>query len=34
MITRESVLKALSHVDDPDLKKDLATLGKIGRAHV
>ena len=29
MITRESVLKALSHVDDPDLKKDLVTLGMI-----
>ena len=29
MITRESVLKALSHVDDPDLNKDLVTLGMI-----
>ena len=29
MITRESVLKALSHVDDPDLKKDLVSLGMI-----
>ncbi|MEY4543319.1 MAG: hypothetical protein RL411_1396 [Bacteroidota bacterium] len=29
MITRESVLQALSHVDDPDLKKDLVTLGMI-----
>ena len=28
-ITRESVLAALSHVDDPDLKKDLVTLGMI-----
>ena len=29
MITQEAVLKALSHVDDPDLKKDLVTLGMI-----
>lgn len=29
MITQESVLAALSHVDDPDLKKDLVTLGMI-----
>jgi len=29
MITQESVLKALSHVDDPDLKKDLVSLGMI-----
>lgn len=29
MITEESVLKALSNVDDPDLKKDLVTLGMI-----
>ena len=28
-ITREKVLAALSHVDDPDLKKDLVTLGMI-----
>jgi ATP-binding protein involved in chromosome partitioning len=28
-ITQESVLAALSHVDDPDLKKDLVTLGMI-----
>lgn len=26
MITKEQVLEALSHVDDPDLKKDLVTL--------
>ena len=29
MITEEKVLAALSHVDDPDLKKDLVTLGMI-----
>lgn len=29
MITKEAVLKALSYVDDPDLKKDLVTLGMI-----
>jgi ATP-binding protein involved in chromosome partitioning len=28
-ITQESVLAALSHVDDPDLKKDLVTLNMI-----
>lgn len=28
-ITKESVLKALSYVEDPDLKKDLVTLGMI-----
>lgn len=28
-ITKENVLKALGHVDDPDLKKDLVTLGMI-----
>ncbi|MEL6676206.1 MAG: Mrp/NBP35 family ATP-binding protein [Bacteroidota bacterium] len=28
-ITKEAVLKALSHVDDPDLKKDLVTLNMI-----
>ncbi|HLS71734.1 MAG TPA: Mrp/NBP35 family ATP-binding protein [Chitinophagaceae bacterium] len=28
-ITEEAVLKALSHVDDPDLKKDLVTLNMI-----
>jgi len=28
-ITRESVLAALGHVDDPDLKKDLVTLNMI-----
>jgi ATP-binding protein involved in chromosome partitioning len=29
MITKEKVLEALSHVDDPDLKKDLVTLGMV-----
>lgn len=29
VITKEKVLEALSHVDDPDLKKDLVTLGMI-----
>src|SRR5690606_33394420 len=29
MITKEQVLHALSHVDDPDLKKDLVTLNMI-----
>lgn len=29
MITKEQVLSALSHVDDPDLKKDLVTLNMI-----
>lgn len=28
-INKESVLKALSKVEDPDLKKDLVTLGMI-----
>ncbi|WP_299286990.1 iron-sulfur cluster assembly protein, partial [uncultured Mucilaginibacter sp.] len=28
-ITREEVLKALSYVEDPDLKKDLVTLNMI-----
>ncbi len=28
-ITREKVLEALGHVDDPDLRKDLVTLGMI-----
>ncbi len=28
-ITKESVLAALSHVDDPDLKKDLVTLNMV-----
>ncbi len=29
MITEKDILHALSHVDDPDLKKDLVTLGMI-----
>jgi ATP-binding protein involved in chromosome partitioning len=29
MISKEQVLQALSHVEDPDLKKDLVTLGMI-----
>src|ERR1700744_5343686 len=29
MITKEQVIKALSLVEDPDLKKDLVTLGMI-----
>ena len=28
-ITKEAVLKSLSRVEDPDLKKDLVTLGMI-----
>ena len=28
-ITKEQVLEALKHVEDPDLKKDLVTLGMI-----
>src|SRR6476660_8127974 len=28
-ITNQDVLKALSHVDDPDLKKDLVTLNMV-----
>ena len=28
-ITKEQVLEALKNVDDPDLKKDLVTLGMI-----
>jgi ATP-binding protein involved in chromosome partitioning len=34
MITEEQVLKALSHVDDPDLKKDLVTLGMIQQLKI
>lgn len=29
MITEESILKALSHVDDPDFKKDIVTLNMV-----
>ncbi|MBL7812726.1 MAG: Mrp/NBP35 family ATP-binding protein [Bacteroidetes bacterium] len=34
MISNEQVLKALSHVDDPDLKKDLVTLGMIENLQI
>lgn len=34
MITKEQVLKALSYVDDPDLKKDLVTLNMIQNLEV
>jgi ATP-binding protein involved in chromosome partitioning len=33
-ITKEQVLEALKNVDDPDLKKDLVTLGMIKDLHV
>ena len=29
MLTKEQVLNALRHVDDPDIKKDLVTLNMI-----
>lgn len=34
MITKEKVLEALRHVDDPDLKKDLVTLNMIQNLEV
>jgi ATP-binding protein involved in chromosome partitioning len=34
MITEEKVLAALRHVDDPDLKKDLVTLGMIQQLNI
>lgn len=34
MITKEMVLKALSHVEDPDLKKDLVTLNMIQNLEI
>ncbi|MBM3400242.1 MAG: Mrp/NBP35 family ATP-binding protein [Bacteroidetes bacterium] len=34
MITEEKVLSALSHVDDPDLKKDLVSLGMIQQLKI
>lgn len=34
MITKEQVLEALSHVDDPDLKKDLVTLNMVKDVEV
>lgn len=33
-ITKEAVLKALSEVQDPDLKKDLVTLNMIDNIHI
>lgn len=33
-LTKELVLKALSHVDDPDIKKDLVTLGMIENIEI
>src|SRR5580765_3562664 len=34
IITREAVLKALSYVDDPDLKKDLVTLNMVSDIQI
>lgn len=34
MITKEQILHALSHVDDPDLKKDLVTLHMIQNIEI
>lgn len=34
MITKEQVLAALSHVEEPDLKKDLVTLNMIEDIHI
>jgi ATP-binding protein involved in chromosome partitioning len=34
MITQEAVLKALSHVDDPDLRKDIVTLGMVEKLQI
>lgn len=33
-ITKEQVLKALSHVEEPDLKKDLVTLNMVQDVHI
>ena len=33
-MTKEEVLKALSYVDDPDLKKDLVTLNMISNVEI
>lgn len=33
-MTKEQVLQALAHVEDPDLKKDLVTLGMIENIHI
>jgi len=34
IITREQVLQALGHVEEPDLKKDLVTLNMIQDIHI
>src|SRR6185312_14281522 len=34
MITKEQVLQALGHVEEPDLKKDLVTLNMIEDIHI
>ncbi len=34
MMTQDQVLKALSYVDDPDLNKDLVTLGMIQKVEI
>jgi len=34
MITQDQILKALSYVDDPDLNKDLVTLGMIQKIEI
>lgn len=34
MITKEQILHALSHVDDPDLKKDLVTLNMVQHIEI
>lgn len=34
MINKESILQALSHVDDPDLHKDIVTLGMVEKIEI
>ena len=34
MLNKENVLKALGNVEDPDLKKDLVTLGMIEKLEI
>ncbi|MBS3915270.1 MAG: Mrp/NBP35 family ATP-binding protein [Bacteroidetes bacterium] len=34
MITKEAILQALSNVDDPDLKKDIVTLGMVENLEI
>jgi len=34
MLSREAILSALSQVEDPDLKKDLVTLGMIEKLEI